>query len=596
MEDVIKLLPDHVANQIAAGEVIQRPASAVKELLENAIDAGATTIQLIIKEGGRSLIRVVDNGKGMSHSDTRMAFERHATSKIRSAEDLWQIKSMGFRGEALATIAAIARVEVKTCQIGSELGTHLSIEGSEVKLHQHTACPPGTSISMKDIFYNVPARRNFLKNNSIETRHIYDEFQRVALAHPEVQFSLINNEEEVYRLMSGNLKQRIIGLLGNNLNERLITIKEESPLINISGFIVKPEFSKKTRGDQYFFINKRFIKSNYLHHAVSSAMEDLMQPDTHPIYFLMMETDPAFIDINIHPTKTEVKFQDDKSVYAILRSAVRKAIGSFTLSPRLDFDYKQAFDIPLPLNREIKAPEIVVNPDYNPFSNPRPGNNDLNTIGQNRWEMLAGLSTETSGLKQESIPGLAVPANTKPWLLHNAFICSQVKSGLMMIDVTGARERIAFERFMQKKNAKSAAQRLLFPVTKEFNAPEYQILEHVWQELQELGFEIETFGQRTIIIQAVPVELSQMEPGTLIDELIQAFTESFQELKLNKRESVAKQLARAAARKKEHFSNEEQMNSLIHELFACEQPTYGLKANTIVHILTLEEIKQRFSS
>jgi DNA mismatch repair protein MutL len=381
MKDIIRLLPDSVANQIAAGEVIQRPASAVKELIENAIDAGATSIQLIIKDAGKSLIQVIDNGSGMSETDARMCFERHATSKITRAEDLFEIKTMGFRGEAMASIAAVAQVELKSRQHDRDTGTLLQIEGSKVILQEPCACQPGTSISVKNLYFNIPARRNFLKSNASETRHIVEEFQRVAIARPDLGFSMFHDGIEVFRLTPGNLRQRIMGIYGNNYNERMVPVQEETTILNLSGFVLKPEFARKTRGEQYFFVNNRFIKNGYLNHAVSDAFEDLLPAGSFPSYFIMIEIDPAKIDINIHPTKTEIKFDDEKSVYAIIRASVKRSLGKFSVTPSLDFEQETAFNIPVSMYRqEPKLPGITVNPAYNPFKNndapPRPSQAD----------------------------------------------------------------------------------------------------------------------------------------------------------------------------------------------------------------------------
>ena len=368
MPDIIHLLPDSVANQIAAGEVIQRPASAIKELIENAIDADATNIKLIVKEAGKTLIQVIDNGKGMSETDARMSFERHATSKIKTSDDLFKLTTKGFRGEALASIAAIAQVEIKTRTPDKETGTQIIIEGSELVLHEACSCPVGTSFSIKNLFYNVPARRNFLKSNNIETTHIIQEFLRVAIAHPDIAFSFTHNNNDVYHLEKGNLKQRLVAIFGNNYNQRLVPIEEDTTIVKLHGFIGKPEFARKTRGEQYFFINNRYIKNNYLHHAVQKAFDQLLPSDSFPSYFIFMEMNPASIDINIHPTKTEVKFEDEKSVYAILRSAIKQALGKNNIAPTIDFELEASLDFLVkPSNRIIEAPTITIDTNYNPF-------------------------------------------------------------------------------------------------------------------------------------------------------------------------------------------------------------------------------------
>ncbi len=606
MADIIQLLPEHVANQIAAGEVIQRPASAVKELMENAVDSGAKNIQLIVKDGGRTLIQVIDNGCGMSEIDARMAFARHATSKIRQADDLWAIRTMGFRGEAMASIAAVAQVEMRTRLTGEELGTLLEIEGSEVKRQEAIACPEGTSISIKNLFFNVPARRNFLKSNPVETKHILDEFQRVALAFPDIAFSLINNKQEVYRLMPGTFKQRIVGLFGQTWNERLIAVKEETTVVTITGFVGKPDAARKTRGEQFFFINNRFIKNSYLNHAVQGAFQGLIPGDSFPVYFLRFEVDPKTIDINIHPTKTEIKFEDDRSVYAILRSAVRKSIGAFSLSPTLDFETEQAFEIPLPHNREIKAPEIQVNPDYNPFSNPRPApvekHDQLRKLSQARWEELAGPPTELI-FPQNQKPSkpskpTETPEKTQPWQLHGKYVCTQVRSGLMLIDQAGAFERIHFERLLKQKAESGhhgVSQQLLFPVVKEFSAPDFELIRALEPELQALGFDFENFGKTAIAVNGVPPEVQDLDIKNLFDSLLEQFKRSQQDLKLNRAEQLAKTLASNAARSASGNISPEKMSVLIDQLFACETPAFTPNGKSIITIIPLDELDARFT-
>lgn len=596
MAQIIQLLPEHVANQIAAGEVIQRPASAVKELLENAVDAGASSIQLIVRDGGRGLIQVIDNGSGMHELDARLAFARHATSKIKHADDLWAIHTMGFRGEAMASIAAVAQVELKTRLHNDELGTHIEIEGSELKRQEPCACAEGTSIAIKNLFFNVPARRNFLKSNPVETKHIFDEFQRVAMAFPGIAFSLINNGQEVYRLPGGTFKQRIVNLFGSGLNEKLISVSEETSVIKISGFVGKPEAARKTRGDQFFFINNRYIKNSYLNHAVQLAFQDLIGSDTYPVYFIRFEADPKSIDINIHPTKTEVKFEDERSVYAILRSAVRKSIGAFSLSPTFDFEMEQAFEIPLPGKREIKAPEIIVNPDYNPFSNPRPApqpkSDALRQFSQARWEELAGPSSEQLAKPLESLPQ---PERSSPWLLHGKYLCCQIRSGMMVIDRQKALERITYEKLLpsEGQTRNLASQQLLFPVQMEFNAPDYELILALEQELKHLGFDFENFGKRSIAIQGVPSEIQELDVHVVIEELLEQFKQTEQQLRLSKAEAIARSVARQAARSAPAPQSTEQMISLIDRLFACENPNYSPNGSPVITVISMDELSQR---
>jgi DNA mismatch repair protein MutL len=595
MPQSIELLPEHVANQIAAGEVIQRPASVVKELLENAVDAGATQIRLIIREGGRNLIQVIDNGSGMNALDARLAFSRHATSKIRKADDLWQIRTMGFRGEALASMAAVAMVEMKTRQHHEELGTLIEIEGSDVVRQEACACQPGTSIAIKNLFYNVPARRNFLKSNTVEVRHIFDEFQRVALAFPDVGFSLISNEEEIFRLQPANLKQRITGLFGASWNEKLLPLSEETSLVKITGFTGKPEFARKSRGEQFFFVNNRFIRNNYLHHAVVSAYEALIQQGSYPSYFIFLETDPASIDVNIHPTKTEIKFEDDRSVYAILRSAVKKSIGSYSLSPRLDFDQNPAFEISLPpRNGGIPTPGITVNTGYNPFETQRQRNEGLEKISRARWDQLAFLDDE-----KLVIPGLIEPPAEQtekgiPTLLHGRYILTQVKSGLMIIDQFRARERILFERFADEQGSRGASQQLLFPVVKEFSAPDFELISSLDEELRAIGFSIEAFGTRTLLINGIPPDIKDQDPGQVIDQLIEQVRRGGDELRLKPREALAAKLAALIAKTTPLQANPQSLLGLIEQLFSCKITGYSPTGKTIVELLSLEELSARF--
>lgn len=593
MQGIIQLLPDHVANQIAAGEVIQRPASAVKELLENAVDAGSRNIQLIIRDGGRSLIQVIDNGSGMNEFDARLSFVRHATSKLRQADDLWHIRTMGFRGEALASIAAVAQVELKTRRKEDETGILIQAEASEIIHQEPVSCMPGTSISVKNLFFNVPARRNFLKSNPVETRHILEEFYRVALAFPEIGFSLINNGEEVHRLMAGTFKQRIVSLFGNSWNEKLLQVREEHTAIKVTGFVGKPDSAKKTRGDQYFFINNRFIRNSYLHHAVQAAFQDLIPSGDFPVYFIRFEVDPSTIDVNIHPTKTEIKFEDERTVYGILRSAIRKAIGSYALSPSLDFDTEIPFISIAGRNTEIKAPQIAVNPDYNPFTNPKPttapSTQNLNKI---RWEELAGTpETQQSRL----IPEESDQAEKSlPWLLHNRIICSQVKSGLMLIDLQGARERIFFERFMQREVQHGASQQLLFPVIKELSGPDTELIRALDTELRNLGFDYEFFGKNTLKINGVPAETLDADAREVIESILEEFKKSQQDLRLNRLENLAKTLSIQAARHMPKQQSPEQLLKLIERLFACETPGFSPSGKQTISMLPLNELLERF--
>ncbi|MGJ1197551.1 DNA mismatch repair endonuclease MutL [Sphingobacterium spiritivorum] len=625
MSDIIQLLPDAVANQIAAGEVVQRPASAVKELIENAIDAGADKIKLIVKDAGKSMIQVIDNGCGMSVTDARLCFERHATSKIRKAEDLFAIRTMGFRGEAMASIAAIAHIELKTRRVEDELGTVIEIEGSKITDQHPEALSPGTSISVKNLFFNIPARRNFLKSNSVEMRHIIDEFQRVALAHPEIFFSLHSDGNEVYHLPAETLKQRIVHLLGNNYNQRLVPVEEETSIITINGFIGKPEFAKKTRGEQFFFVNKRFIKDPYLNHAVLNAYEEILSADSYPLYVLFIDIDPAKIDINVHPTKTEIKYEDDKAIYAILRSAIKRSLGRYNIAPTLDFNQETGFSNMIsqkPLD-EIQAPTINFNPDFNPFEpgykesasksrsdNYTSGFEKKAGIPQN-WDTLyqiteseatssAQLPLLPSEKDEEEIdinmPEVSVQQSKQFFQLHNRFIVSQIHSGFMIIDQQAAHERILFEQFLAHlEQNQGISQQSLFPQTIDLNSADHALMEEILPEIQSLGFQLRPFGKTTYIVDGIPADLgSNVNELAIIERLLEDFKHNKSELKLNKRENLARSLAKSAAIKPGTLLDNQAMAELIDRLFACESPNISLYGKPIIITFTLSELLEKF--
>lgn len=611
MSDIIQLLPDSVANQIAAGEVVQRPASAVKELMENALDAGATQIKLIVKDAGKTLIQVIDNGKGMSETDARMSFERHATSKIRKADDLFAIRTMGFRGEALASIAAIAQVEMKTRLTNAETGVAITIEGSEIKNQEICSTPVGTSISVKNLFYNVPARRNFLKTDSVELRHIIEEFQRVAIPNPEIAFSLHHNNTEIFNLTSGNLKQRLMGIFGSSYNSRLVPVEEDTPIVQIKGFVIKPEFAKKTRGEQFFFLNKRFIKNGYLHHAVQAAFEQLLPSDSFASYFLLLDVDPKTIDINIHPTKTEVKFEDEKAVYAFLRSTIKKSLGQFNIAPSLDFDQEaHLYNMPLkPIDGIIKAPTIKVDPNYNPFKTETPNKNYSNSklSGQADWEKMYSRHADNQmafELKKEEaqeqqtesgINSSIQESKKTTYQLHNRYILSHIKTGFMVIDQQGAHERILYERIMDSfEKHKSASQRELFPKNIELNATDFALVQELHTEIQEMGFDISEFGKNTFVIHGVPADTSSHDPVSLLESLIESYKQNFQELRSDKRENLARSMAANTAIKAGKSLTQEEMNNLIDELFACKMPYSAPNGKPTVTTFALEDLDKRF--
>lgn len=618
MSDIIQLLPDSVANQIAAGEVVQRPASAVKELIENAIDAGADKIQLIVKDAGKSLIQVIDNGCGMSGTDARMSFERHATSKIKKADDLFAIRTMGFRGEALASIAAIAQVELRTRRHEDELGTQLFIEGSEVLKQEACSATPGTSISVKNLFYNIPARRNFLKSNPVEMRHIIDEFQRIALAHPEVFFTLHHDGQEVYHLPAVTLKQRIVHLLGNNYNQRLVPVEEDTTIIKLNGFVGKPEFARKTRGEQFFFVNNRFIKDAYLNHAVLTAFEELLPDESFPLYVLFIDIDPSKIDINVHPTKTEIKYQDEKAIYAIIRSAVKRSLGRYNITPSLDFDQENSIEhliTPKPFE-EIIAPSIKFDPTFNPFAErntERPltssshqrdsGGHRSSTIPQN-WDTLYEISKRDTTTQHQMHVEKTIAVDEQEvsktserqfFQIHNRFIISPIKSGFMLIDQQAAHERILYERFLQQlQNHSGISQQSLFPQSLTLNSSDFELLKELLPDIRGLGFDIREFGKNTVVVEGIPADLNNADGHQLLEHLLEGFKNNLSILKLDKRDNLARSLARNAAMKAGTKLSLEEMNLMTDQLFACQLPNIALNGKPVISTFTLTELLERF--
>lgn len=618
MSDIIQLLPDSVANQIAAGEVVQRPASAVKELLENALDAGADKIQLIVKDAGKALIQVIDNGCGMTVTDARMCFERHATSKVRKAKDLFSIRTMGFRGEAMASIAAIAQVELKTKRHEDEIGTLVEIEGSTIVKQEPVAAANGTSISVKNLFYNTPARRNFLKANSTEMRYIIDEFQRLALAKPHVAFSLHHDGNEIFRLPSATIKQRIVHLFGNNYNERLIPVEEETSIINLKGYIGKPQFAKKTRGEQFFFVNDRYIKDAYLNHAVSKAYEELLAEDNFPMYVLFIDIDPSKIDVNVHPTKTEIKYLDEKSIYAILHSAIKRSLGRFNISPTLDFNQETAFSgmITHKAPEDIIPPSITFNPDFNPFGQSKPASasrelpflrdtdHQQKEVTQN-WGSLYEIANYDDEPKQVSIPleieselESTFETTAKHYMqIHNRYIVSQIKSGIIVIDQQAAHERILYERFLTHlEDRKGASQQSLFPQTVSLNAADFELAKSLLDDIKSLGFDVREFGKNTLVIEGFPVDLgsTNINETQLFEHLIEGFKNSQQELKLDKRDALARSMAKNSAVKAGVILSQQEMNALIDELFACKTPNFSISGKPTIQTITLNDLAQKF--
>ena len=586
MGDVIKLLPDHISNQIAAGEVIQRPASAVKELMENSVDSGATQIKLIIKESGKTLIQVIDNGCGMSETDARLCFEKHATSKIRNIDDLFAIRTMGFRGEAMASIAAIAQVEMKTKQHHVELGSLLRIEGSEVLTQEHCATPDGTNLMVKNLFYNVPARRNFLKSNAVETRHIIDEFQRIALAHPEIQFSLVNNEFEVYNLRIGNLKQRMVAMMGDQYQSLTVPVEERSDHIQVYGFVGKPELAKKTRGEQWLFVNKRFIRSNYLHHAVMQAYADMLPKDTYPFYMLFIDINPNLIDINVHPTKQEIKFEDERLVYTFVNAGIRHSLARFSVTPTLDFTQEGAINnweafLTMPAKNDDE--KQVVNPVKGPSAWSMHHSAVKKNTQQGDWEELykAALDkpeetmTVASGTHESLIPQQEGEMHRikAPYQIHQRYIIMPIRSGFIVIDQQAAHERVLYEKYLMSfQRNKISGQRQLFPQTIEFSLQDAALLLELLNDINQVGFEIQHFGGSSFVVHSFPADLAVGTEKKVLEEMLETYKSSMQDVSSGKRENLAKSLAKSSAIKAGKVMDDEEMNLLIDELFSCENP------------------------
>ncbi|HEY3390795.1 MAG TPA: DNA mismatch repair endonuclease MutL, partial [Prolixibacteraceae bacterium] len=597
MPDIIQLLPDSVANQIAAGEVIQRPASVVKELVENAIDAGATAITINIKDSGRTLIQVIDNGKGMSPTDARMSFERHATSKIREANDLFAIRTMGFRGEALASIAGVADVEVRTRPRGEELGTFIHIMGSAIQKQEPDQCAEGTNFSVKNIFFNIPARRKFLKSNSSELKYIITEVQRVALANPELAIELYHNNSVIYNLPSENVRKRIVSLFGKNINQSLIPVETVTSVINISGFIGQPKYAKKTLGEQFFFVNGRFMKHPFFNRAIQQAYDRILPPESYPSYFLYFEVDPSTIDINIHPTKTEIKFEDERSAWHIIQASVREAMGKFNLMPSIDFDQAGSIDIPLsPLRgSEIPEPEIRINPNFNPFEQEHGADRDYTKTtsyrdGQNldNWQALYK-GFEQDGKQNDQIPvypsdiseeeavqqtftedDITIKENHNFLQFKNKYIITPVKSGLMVIDQRRAHERILFENFMRIiDNHLAISQRQLFPAALELNAVDKEILTVIDEELKALGFEIRQGENDIFFVEGIPALLSHLNALDLVQKLIEDFKNRPVDVKEEIKEHLALLLSQSTAINYGVSLKPEEISDLFNNLFAC---------------------------
>jgi DNA mismatch repair protein mutL len=605
MPDIIRLLPDNVANQIAAGEVIQRPASAVKELLENAIDAGATQIKLYLKDAGRTLVQVVDNGIGMSPTDARLAFERHATSKIRSADDLFTLHTKGFRGEALASIASIAQVELITCQEGQQVGTSLKIEGNKITEQTPMVASRGTSIAMKHLFFNVPARRNFLKSDTVEMRHILDEFHRVVLAHPDLQFSLFHNDVEQFALPATTLRKRIVQLFGQRLNEQLIPVEENTELLRIHGFISK-DYYKKNKSLQFFMVNQRFIKNRYLHHAVVSAFEGLLKEGEQPEYFLHLEIDPKHIDINIHPTKTEIKFDNDQAIYALLRSAIKHSLGQFHVLPSIDFSLDEQNEVPYSYkDKEVQTPVYQVDRNFNPFKMDTPTPEApkqaptpyLKGQPSPQWEQLyTGIPSKANAPTEEDItdPFAAFQQESRvqtSLYFQRKYLITFFKDKVLFVHVARAHQRILYERFRRTMlQGHSLSQSLLFPLEFEYTPSEILALEPMLPELRNAGFMIEIAGNLVRFTGLPPMIKESQVQGFLYD-LLERATEDIPQEIITQEEMLAKILAKnLAIRAGQTLSGEEQ-EQLVYDLFTCQEPQlspFGKKTYTEMTVSELE--------
>ncbi|KAA5535931.1 DNA mismatch repair endonuclease MutL [Paenimyroides baculatum] len=642
MSSVIRLLPDHVANQIAAGEVVQRPASVVKELLENAVDAGATAIKLVIKDAGKTLIQVIDDGKGMNEIDARMCFERHATSKISIAEDLFQLQTKGFRGEALASIAAIAHVELKSKEHIAELGTHVIIEGSKITSQEIVVAPSGTSFSVKNLFFNIPARRNFLKSDQVELRHVIDEFERVALAHNDIQFTFINNGSEMFNLPASNFRQRIVNVFGGKTNEKLVPVQETTEIVEVHGFVAKPEFAKKSRGEQFFFVNDRFIKSGYLHHAVTAAFEGLLKDGTHPSYFLYLTLPPNSIDINIHPTKTEIKFDDEQALYAILRATIKHSLGQFNVSPVLDFQKDGDLEVPYSYEgTKSNEPTVAIDTFFNPFESMKSGSNLAGQMGsgfnpfesvkpknsgssfqsnasfQDRKHKSGGWETLYEGISdakeiiltsanhqfdEEVITGslfdddASQPTNhQQSYQFQKKYIISPIKSGMIIIDQRRAHQRILYEHYMRSFTVKqNASQQLLFPLSLYYGVYEMELLKNLQNELVQMGFLFDEISNEKIVILGIPVSITESEVSIVLEDLLNDMQDDAPTDVDVLHDRIAKSLAQSLAVKTGTYLSDKEQENIVNSLFGCEDPQTSPFGKTTFITMKVEDIDKKF--
>jgi DNA mismatch repair protein MutL len=617
MSSIIQLLPDHVANQIAAGEVVQRPASVVKELLENAVDAGATDIKLILKDAGKSLVQVIDNGKGMSVTDARLCFERHATSKIRQAEDLFSLHTKGFRGEALASIAAIAHVEMKTKQDQEELGTHIVIEGSKFVSQEVAVLPKGTSFSVKNLFFNIPARRNFLKSDTVEYRHVVDEFQRVAMAHPNIYFTFFHNGSEMFNLPPASLRQRIVSVFLGKTNEKLVPVNEETEIVNVQGFVGKPEFAKKSRGEQFFFVNDRYIKSGYLHHAVMAAYDGLLKDGAQPSYFIYLQVPPNTIDINIHPTKTEIKFDDESALYAILRASIKHSLGQFNVAPVLDFERDANLDTPYRYkDLEAATPTIQVDGNFNPFSeDSKPNKHFTNSNSSYRkpepasnWESLyVGLKQDAEEFDTITFENEAVTSSLfhsdeveqvvhKTYQIHKKYIVNPIKSGMIIVDQQRAHQRILYEQFLTNITVHLASsQQLLFPLHLYFSNDEMQLITELKPSLTNTGFVFEETNEDSVVISGLPVNVSESEASIVLEQLLSDLQNGIPESSFSQNDTIAKSMARSLAVKTGTYMTEKEQENLVNGLFACKDPNVSPFQKPTFITMRVEDLDKKFA-
>lgn len=613
MADLIQLLPDSVANQIAAGEVVQRPASVVKELVENSIDAGSTKIQIVVKDAGKTLVQVIDNGCGMSETDARMCFERHATSKIRKALDLFDIRTMGFRGEAMASIAAIAHVEVKTKKVENEMGTFIRIGGSKVETQEAVSCQNGTNISVKNLFFNVPARRKFLKSNSTELKHLMEDFQRIALGFPEIEMQFIHNDVTIYNLPASKIYNRIINVLGKSASQNLVPIQSETSMAKIIGYVGKPENAKKTAGEQFFFVNKRFMKHPYFFKAVTNAYVDILPHGLLPSFFVYFDVNPDTIDINIHPTKTEIKFENERALWPIVEATIKEGLGKANIGPSLDFNREQAFDIPIPQKGAvIEAPGIKINPDYNPFktnsSTCGGGASKQSQVGQDWQKLYEGFESNPSPKAEfvnvpqqmEAMPTQQVIetndfAPNRFFQIKGKYIASVVKSGLMLIDQKRAHERILFDEYIYKIGSQSGVgQKLMYPEKVELQSVDAELFRVVLSDVNKLGFEIEELGGHTFVVNSLPAEFPNKNVTEWVEDIVSCLKENQKDFKNAVRENIVKALAKFLSVPYGKKLSQEEMANINDRLFSSRLPKISPSGKTILSIVEMEEIEKKF--